>query len=108
MIHARDRVRAVHRVLLLRGGRDEDLARELADALVELENGARGGAYTLRSVSAGDELEVELARLVSALPLEMRAVLLRCVLEVDGAAALSREIDRQRELAELAATRAFR
>ncbi len=108
-LRARDRVRAVHKALLLQGGRNEELARELADALVELEAAARGGAASLRTIDdAGDGLEVELARLVGAMPFEKRALLFGLLLEVDDERKLAREVARRRELEELAAARGFR
>lgn len=105
---ARDRLRAVHRSLLLRGGRDGDLARDVEDVIVELEQGARGGAHVLQTPEDAEQLDLELARLVSILPREGRARLIELVLEVDGEGALKRELERRNELACLLASRGVR
>lgn len=102
-------MRAVRKTLLLRGGRELELARQLEDALVDLESDAKGGAHVLYTADddESDAVDMQLARLVSALPKEKRAKLVELVLEVDGESVLQREIERRGELARLLATRAW-
>ena len=103
----RDLVRAVHRELLLRGGRDAPLARSLEDALHELENGGRGGAYALRTDDS-DELEVELARFVGTLDKVKRAALVDVLLDVDGMQLFDERAELRSKMAALLESRAWR
>jgi hypothetical protein len=103
-------VRLVHRTLLLRGGRDLELARQLEEALVDLDTDAKGGVAVLYTGDddKSDAFDLQLARLVSALPKHKRSKLVELVLEVDGKSVLRSELDRLAELERLLAMRAVR